>query len=109
MADATDPKEDATTASMLGLSEDWPEQAADAVVNTVDKVRDVTTGPVVNLSRLLAYIVFGVFPLLIVLVLGTIAAVRGLEVATGRAWAAHGILGLLFVSLGAFAWSRRPS
>ncbi|WP_419844908.1 hypothetical protein [Candidatus Poriferisocius sp.] len=109
MADATDPKEDATTASMLGLSEDWPEQAADAVVNTVDKVRDVTTGPVVNLSRLLAYIVFGVFPLLIVLVLGIIAAVRGLEVATGRAWAAHGILGLLFVSLGAFAWSRRPS
>lgn len=109
MADATDPKEEATTASMLGLSEDWPEQAADAVVNTVDKVRDVTTGPVVNLSRLLAYIVFGVFPLLIVLVLGIIAAVRGLEVATGRAWAAHGILGLLFVSLGAFAWSRRPS
>lgn len=109
MADATDPKEEATTASMLGLSDDWPEQAADAVVNTVDKVRDVTTGPVVNLSRLLAYIVFGVFPLLIVLVLGIIAAVRGLEVATGRAWAAHGILGLLFVSLGAFAWSRRPS
>ena len=109
MADATDPKEDATTASMLGISEDWPEQAADAVVNTVDKVRDVTTGPVVNLSRLLAYIVFGVFPLLIVLILGIIAAVRGLEVATGRAWAAHGILGLLFVSLGAFAWSRRPS
>lgn len=109
MADATDPKEEATTAAVLGLSDDWPEQAADAVVNTVDKVRDVTTGPVVNLSRLLAYIVFGVFPLLIVLVLGIIAAVRGLEVATGRAWAAHGILGLLFVSLGAFAWSRRPS
>ena len=109
MADATDPKEEATTASMLGLSDDWPEQAADAVVNAVDKVRDVTTGPVVNLSRLLAYIVFGVFPLLIGLVLGIIAAVRGLEVATGRAWAAHGILGLLFVSLGAFAWSRRPS
>ena len=75
----------------------------------MDKVRDVTTGPVVNLSRLLAYVVFGVFPLLIVLVLGIIAAVRGLEVATGRAWAAHGILGLVFVSLGTFAWSRRPS
>ncbi len=109
MSDASEPKEEATTASMLGLSEDWPEQAADAVVNTVDKVRDVTTGPVVNLSRLLAYVIFGVFPLLIVLVLGIIAAVRGLEVATGRAWAAHGILGLLFVSLGALAWSRRPS
>jgi hypothetical protein len=109
MADASEPKEEATTASMLGLSEDWPEQATDAVVNAVDKVRDVTTGPVVNLSRLLAYVVFGVFPLLIVLVLGIIAAVRGLEVATGRAWAAHGILGLLFVSLGALAWSRRPS
>ena len=109
MADAAEPKEEATTASMLGLSEDWPEQAADAVVNTVDKVRSVTTGPVVNLSRLLAYLIFGIFPLIIVLVLGTIAAVRGLEVATGRAWAAHGILGLFFVSLGVYAWSRRPS
>ena len=108
MAEASEPKEDATTASMLGVSEDWPEQAADAVVNAVDKVRDVTTGPVVNVSRLFAYLVFGVFPLIIVLVLGIIAAVRGLEVATGKAWAAHGILGLVFVSLGAFAWSRRP-
>ena len=108
MADAAEAKGEATTASMLGLSEDWPEQAADAVVNAVDKVRDVTTGPVINVSRLLAYLVFGVFPLIIVLVLGTIAAVRGLEVATGRAWAAHGILGLVFVSLGFFAWSRRP-
>ena len=109
MAKASEAREDPTTASMLGLSEDWPEQAADAVVNAVDKVRDVTTGPVINVSRLFAYLIFGVFPLIIVLVLGIIAAVRGLEVATGRAWAAHGILGLLFVSLGAFAWSRRAS
>ncbi|MCY3891004.1 MAG: hypothetical protein OXG50_14045 [bacterium] len=109
MAKASEPKEDPTTASMLGLSEDWPEQAADAVVNAVDKVRYVTTGPVINVSRLFAYLIFGVFPLIIVLVLGIIAAVRGLEVATGRAWAAHGILGLLFVSLGALAWSRRAS
>lgn len=109
MAEASEPKDEATTASMLGLSEDWPEQAADAVVNAVDKVRDVTTGPVITISRLLAYLIFGVFPLIIVLVLGIIAAVRGLEIATGRAWAAHGILGLLFVSLGALAWSRRAS
>ena len=109
MAKASEPKEDPTTASILGLSEDWPEQATDAVVNAVDKVRDVTTGPVINFTRLFAYLIFGVFPLIVVLVLGVIAAVRGLEVATGKAWAAHGILGLLFVSLGAFAWSRRAS
>jgi len=109
MADAAEPKEEPTAASILGLSEDWPEQAADAVANAVDKVRGVTTGPVVSFTRLLAYLIFGVFPLVIVLVLGLIAAVRGLEVALGRAWAAHGILGLIFVSLGAYAWSRRPS
>jgi len=109
MADAAEPKEEPTAASILGLSEDWPEQAADAVVNAVDKVRGVTTGPVVSFTRLLAYLIFGVFPLVIVLVLGLIAAVRGLEVALGRAWAAHSILGLIFVSLGAYAWSRRPS
>ncbi len=109
MADAAEPKDEATTASVLGLSEDWPEQATDVVVNAVDKIRDVTTGPVVNFSRLLAYLVFAVFPLLIVLVLGIIAAVRGLEIATGRAWAAHGILGLVFVSLGTLAWRKRPA
>ena len=109
MADATEPKEEPTATSLLGLSDDWPDQAADAVVNAVDKARSVTTGPVVGASRILAYIIFGVFPLIVVLVLGVIAAVRGLEVATGRAWAAHGILGLFFVSLGALAWSRRPS
>ncbi len=109
MADAAEPKDEATTASVLGLSDNWPEQATDAVVNAVDKVRDVTTGPVVNFSRLLAYLVFAVFPLLIVLVLGIIAAVRGLEIATGRAWAAHGILGLVFVSLGTLAWRKRPA
>ena len=109
MADAPQPEEETTAASIPGLPDDWPDQAADAVVNTVDKVRNVTTGPVVNLSRLLAYLIFGVFPLIIALVLGVIAAVRGLEVATGRAWAAQGIIGLVFVSLGVFAWSRRPS
>ena len=109
MADAADSKEESTATSSFGVPEDWPEQAADAVVNAVDKVRGVTTGPVVNLTRALAYLVFGVFPLVIVVVLGIVAAVRGLEVATGRAWAAHGILGLVFVSLGAYAWARRPS
>lgn len=108
MADPAEPKDAPTATSLLGLSEDWPEQAADAVVSKVDKVRDVTTGPVLKASRMPAYIILGVFPLLIVLVLGIIAAVRGLEVLTGRAWAAHGILGLVFLSLGAFAWSKRP-
>lgn len=107
MADAIEPKEESSP-SLMSLPEDWPDQAADAVVNTVDKVRSVTTGPVVGASRLLAYAVLGVFPVLIVLVLGIIAAVRGLEIATGQTWAAHGILGLFFVSLGAFAWSKRP-
>ena len=109
MSEAPEPNDKATTSSIPGLPDDWPDQAADAVLNTVDKVRNVTTGPVVNVSRLLAYLIFGVFPLVIALVLGTIAAVRGLEVATGRAWAAQGIIGLVFVSLGAVAWSRRPS
>ena len=78
-------------------------------VRNVDKVRNVTTGPVVGASRVLAYVIFGVFPLVIVLVLGIIAAVRGLEAATGQTWAAHGILGLLFVALGSLAWAKRPS
>ena len=109
MSEAPEPNDEDTTTSIPGLPDDWPDQAADAVVNTVDKVRNVTTGPVVNVSRLLAYLVFGIFPLVITLVLGTIAAVRGLEVATGRAWAAQGIIGLVLVSLGTLAWSRRPS
>ncbi len=108
MAEIAEPKDEPTTSSTLGLSDDWPEQAADAVVRSVDRVRDVTTGPVLRVPRTLAWLILGVFPLIIVLVLGVIAAVRGLEAATGRAWAAHGILGLVFLSLGLYAWSKRP-
>ncbi len=108
MAGSVESNNEATTTSLLGLSENWPEQATDIVVRSVDKVHDATTGPILGATRILTYLVLGVFPLLIVLVLGIIAAVRGLEIATGRAWAAHGILGLLFISLGAIAWSRRP-
>ncbi len=108
MVSPVQPNNEATTASPPGLSENWSEQAADIVIRSVDKVHDATTGPILNASRVFAYLVFGAFPLLIVLVLGIVAAVRGLEIATGQAWAAHGILGLLFVSLGTFAWSRCP-
>ncbi|MXW42944.1 MAG: hypothetical protein F4138_07665 [Acidimicrobiia bacterium] len=107
MVDNANPPKKANS-SNLKFGNIWAEEATDAVVNTVDKVRSVTTGPIVSASRILAYIIFAVFSLLIVFTLSIIAAVRGLEIATGKTWAAHGILGMAFVSLGMFAWSKRP-
>jgi len=108
MADDADVKQKSQTGN-FDLLNNWPDQAADVVVNTVDKVRNATTGPVVSASRILAYVIFGIFPLLIALILSIMATVRGLEIATGRAWAAHGILGVAFISLGLFFWSKRPN
>ena len=107
MATDADLKENSSE-NKLGFTKDWPDQATDLVVDTVDKIRSVSTGPIVSITRILSYIVFSIFPLLLLLILGIIAAVRGLEIVTGQAWAAHGILGLCFTALGLLCWSRRP-
>jgi len=109
-----------STGSKRGISigpDDWPEQAADKVVDLVDKVKGYTTDNALTAIRALVY---G----LVILVLGTAATILTvaillrlsdayLPIGSGvgdATWAAHLFIGTLLTVLGLGAWgSRRGS
>jgi hypothetical protein len=93
---------------------DWAAQAADTIERVVGGVRDKTTGPALTVARGIVYGTFAAFVGLAVLVLATIAAVRALDnylpdavVGEEHTWAAHLIIGLVFVIAGGVLWTRR--
>lgn len=96
-----------------GTGSDWPAEAADLIVRVVGQVRDKTTAPVLTVAR---GVVYGLFAALLggmAAVLVAIAAVRGIDEVieafadSRETWAAHGIVGAVFVLAGMFMWSRR--
>ena len=104
MAEPTRP-----TASPLGPSgDDWAGQAADAVVTVVDTVREKTTGPVLTVARAIVYGIIGLFAVLVALVLLTVALVRFTNVyLPGGVWAAHLLIGSIFILGGLLVWRKR--
>lgn len=87
---------------------DWPAQAADAIVDTVGKVRDATTGPILTIARGLVYGTAIVILGLTALFLLVIGAVRLLDVyLPGEVWSAYLLLGVVFLASGLFLWSKR--
>ncbi len=89
---------------------DWTAQAANIVVDTVDAVRDHTLLPA---QRALRFLVFGIIAAVVGLALGTLAligSIRALSVVfEGDVWAAHAILGGIFLLAGWLCWARsRP-
>ncbi len=109
----TSPASAAPPAPAVADQQDWPAQAADAIVTQVGKVRDRTTGPAIKVS---GYVVFGAFATLlgtVAFVLFLIGAFRALDAYLPEAvfgdehtWAAHTILGALLV-LGGLLTSRK--
>lgn len=88
--------------------DDWSEQAADAVVKVVDAVREKTTGPVLTVARAIVYGIIGLFAAIVALVLLTVALVRFTNAyLPGDVWAAHLLIGSVFVVLGLLVWRKR--
>lgn len=93
--------------SAAPAQQDWPAQAADAIVDQVGKIRDRTTGPAITAAR---YVVFSAFGLLlgsVALIIAIIGGVRLLDAylpdaVFGRThtWAAHTVLGTALVVAG---------
>jgi hypothetical protein len=83
--------------SILGgslIGGDWPAQAADTIVTTVEKVRDRTTVPLMKLARGTVYGVFIVTVALVVLTLVVIGLVRVLDIVLpSGVWLAYLVLG----------------
>lgn len=106
------PSSSATGSSAAGpgaaAPADWADQVTDLIVDTVDKVRDRTTGPILEISKGIVHAVVALLILTPILVLFFAGAVRLLNWAIpGDVWIAYAILGVLLLLLGAFLWSRR--
>lgn len=100
-APTSPPAPSATTA-------DWTDQVTDLIVDSVDKVRARTTGPILEGSKGAVYAVVALMLLTPVLVMGTVGAVRLLNWALpGDVWVAYTVLGIIFVIVGVVLWSRR--
>lgn len=87
---------------------DWTDQVADLVVDTVDKVRSRTTGPVLDIARGSVYAVVALIVLLPVAILAAAGAVRLLNWALpGDVWVAYAVLAGILLVVGSLLWSRR--
>ncbi len=89
---------------------DWPAQAADAIVNTVEKVRDRTTTPIMKIARGLVFGVFAGTIIITVVVLAIIGVVRLLDEALpSGVWLPYLLLGVIFTVIGALIFRRRSA
>lgn len=99
----------AVTATAAGTTEpDWTDQVTDLIVDTVDKVRDRTTGPVLDISHASVHAVVAALLLLPVGALLLIGLVRVLNWAIpGDVWFIYAGLGTIFCLAGVLLWSKR--
>lgn len=96
----------ASAASLTGG--DWPSQAADAIVNAVETVRDRTTTPIMKIARGLVFGVFAGTIIITIAVLAIIGLVRLLDEALpSGVWLPYLILGVLFTIGGALIFRKR--
>lgn len=87
---------------------DWADQVTGLVVDSVDKIRDRTTGPILEYSRASVHLVVALILMLPLAVLLCVGFVRLLTWAVvGRVWLSYTILGSLFVLIGVVLWSKR--
>ena len=114
MANAAPPARPARLPAPPPPEHDWPAQAADTIERVVGSVRDKTTGPALTVSRGVVYGTFAVLVGTACLVLLVVAGVRLLDsylpdavFGEEHTWAAHLILGTIFVIVGAVLWRRR--
>lgn len=85
---------------------DWPAQAADTIVDTVDKVRAKTTDPAIKAARVLAYAPILLFVTPLVAILAIIFAVRIVDnYAPGHIWAIYAALAVVLL-VGGLAFLR---
>jgi hypothetical protein len=87
---------------------DWTDQVTELIVDTVDKVRARTTGPVLNVAHAAVYGIVAAIVAVPVLVAVLAGLVRFLDwVVPGDVWVAYLIIAVLMWIAGAVLWSTR--
>ena len=87
----------------------WPERAAQLVVETTDTLREKGISPIYRLTR---WIIYGLLGLGIALVVGAALLVGVVRLLTVYAFASHVwitylVLGFIFAILGFLIWNKR--
>jgi hypothetical protein len=91
-----------------GSSEDWTDQVTGLIVDTVDKVRSRTTGPILEIAKGSVHAVVALILLAPVAVLFLVLTIRVLTYFVFReVWITYAVLGMLFSLVGVVLWARR--
>jgi len=91
-----------------GSGQDWTDQVTGLIVESVDKVRGRTTGPILEISKGAVHAVVALVLLLPVAALTLVLMVQVLTYFVFReAWITYTVLGMLFLLIGVSMWSRR--
>ena len=85
---------------------DWTDQVTELIVDTVDKVRSHTTGPILQFSKGMVYAIVAFVVALPIVVLFLIGFVRVFTIFL-PAWATYLLFGIIFVLVGVVLWSKR--
>ncbi len=98
----------ATPAEGAGAEPDWTVQVTDLIVDSVDKVRTRTTGPILEISKGAVHAVVAILLAVPVFTFGIVGVVRLLDWAIpGDVWIVYGGLGIIFTLVGVVLWGQR--
>lgn len=87
---------------------DWTDQVTDLIVDTVDRVRQRTTGPILEIARGSVHAIVAAILLLPVTVLFVVLTVRVLTYFVFReVWITYLVLGTILALAGFLLWARR--
>ena len=100
---------EAATNGTPGVTKGWEgSDRSGRFVEFVDKIRDVTTRPIITVARALVLGLVMACCALAAVVLTGIGLFRLLDIVLpGKSWSAHLVLGAACCTLGALLWSRR--
>lgn len=76
------------------------------IVDTIDKVRSHTTGPILEISKGMVYAIVALLIALPIAVLAVVGTVRLITIWV-PAWATYLGFGIIFVLVGVVLWSKR--
>jgi hypothetical protein len=105
MAEQVQPVSKPATQGSIG-GDDWPAQAADLIVSTVDTVRDKTTGPILKAARGVVYGSFAALVGIAVAVWACIWWVRFWTNIFGEVWITYFFTGGLLLIAALFLWRK---
>ncbi|MDA8026731.1 MAG: hypothetical protein M0T78_09360 [Actinomycetota bacterium] len=93
----------------ITTTSNWPERAAQIVVEVTDNIREKGISPLYRLVRIITLGLMGLLLTIAVAILGLIGVIRVLDsyLFAAHQWVTYAILGTIFLALGLILWSKR--